>query len=90
MFCGSTKHGKITKAAYSSNNWKTTLRNTYQEIKFGSESDVGNNAGDVVKIDLNQPMADILKTLSKCPVPRVFSLSGSCRVAILPAKLQSD
>ena len=32
--------------------------------------------GDVVKIDLNQPMADILKELTKYPVSTRLSLNG--------------
>jgi fumarate hydratase, class I len=37
--------------------------------------------GDVVKIDLNQPMKDILATLSKYPVKTRLSLSGPMIVA---------
>jgi fumarate hydratase class I len=37
--------------------------------------------GDVVKIDLNQPMADILKTLSNYPIKTRLSLSGTMIVA---------
>ena len=33
--------------------------------------------GDVVKIDLNQPMADILKELTKYPVATRLSLNGT-------------
>ncbi len=45
---------------------------------------------DVVKIDLNQPMADILKTLSQHPVKTRVSLSGPLIVArdIAHAKLK--
>ena len=46
--------------------------------------------GDAVKIDLNQPMADILKQLSQHPVSTRLSLSGTIIVArdIAHAKLQ--
>ena len=37
--------------------------------------------GEVVKIDLNQPMADILKTLSTYPIKTRLSLSGTMIVA---------
>ncbi|MDP3077187.1 fumarate hydratase [Bradyrhizobium sp.] len=37
--------------------------------------------GEVVKIDLNQPMADILATLSKHPIKTRLSLSGTMIVA---------
>jgi fumarate hydratase class I len=37
--------------------------------------------GDVVKIDLNQPMADILSTLAKYPTKTRLSLSGTMIVA---------
>src|SRR5471032_770626 len=37
--------------------------------------------GDVVKIDLNQPMKDILATLSKHPIKTRLSLSGTMIVA---------
>ena len=47
------------------------------------------NSDDVVTIDLNQPMADILATLSKHPVKTRLSLSGTLIVArdIAHAKL---
>ncbi|WP_108701455.1 class I fumarate hydratase FumA [Phytobacter sp. SCO41] len=46
--------------------------------------------GDAVKVDLNQPMADILKQLSQHPVSTRLSLSGTIIVArdIAHAKLQ--
>ena len=52
-----------------------------------AEADDGDG---VVKIDLNQPMADILKTLSQHPVKTRVSLSGSLIVArdIAHAKLK--
>src|SRR3954462_13170884 len=37
--------------------------------------------GDVVKIDLNQPMADILATLSKHPIKTRLSITGTMIVA---------
>ncbi len=37
--------------------------------------------GAVVKIDLNQPMKDILATLSKCPIKTRLSLTGTIVVA---------
>ena len=83
-------HGKITKDGVFIEQLEDDPAQYLPEIKFGSESDVDSNAGDVVKIDLNQPMADILKTLSKCPVATRLSLSGSLIVArdIAHAKLQ--
>ena len=53
--------------------------------------DIGNEgADDVVKIDLNQPMSEILKTLSQYPVKTRVSLSGPLIVArdIAHAKLK--
>lgn len=46
--------------------------------------------GDVVKIDLNQPMADILKELTKYPVATRLSLNGTIIVGrdIAHAKLK--
>jgi fumarate hydratase class I len=46
--------------------------------------------GDAIKVDLNQPMADILKQLSQHPVSTRLSLSGTIIVArdIAHAKLQ--
>ena len=46
--------------------------------------------GDAVKIDLNQPMADILKTLSQYPVSTRLSLTGTIIVGrdIAHAKLK--
>ncbi|MCB6428199.1 fumarate hydratase C-terminal domain-containing protein, partial [Mediterraneibacter glycyrrhizinilyticus] len=46
--------------------------------------------GDVVKIDLNQPMADILKELTKYPVSTRLSLNGTIIVGrdIAHAKLK--
>merc|ERR1712159_519964 len=83
-------HGKITKDGVFIEQLEDDPAQYLPEIKFGSESDVDSNADDVVKIDLNQPMADILKTLSKCPVATRLSLSGSLIVArdIAHAKLQ--
>ena len=46
--------------------------------------------GDAVKIDLNQPMADILKELAKYPVATRLSLNGTIIVGrdIAHAKLK--
>jgi len=46
--------------------------------------------GDAVKINLNQPMADILKELTKYPVSTRLSLSGTIVVGrdIAHAKLK--
>ncbi len=46
---------------------------------------------DVVKIDLNQPMAEILKTLSKYPIKTRVSLTGTLVVArdLAHAKIKS-
>lgn len=43
--------------------------------------DVEQLAGEVVPIDLNQPMAEIRKTLSQYPIKTRFTLSGSIVVA---------
>ena len=50
----------------------------------------GAGEGDVVKIDLNQPMADILKELTKYPVATRLSLNGTIIVGrdIAHAKLK--
>jgi len=47
--------------------------------------------GDVIKIDLNQPMADVCKQLSKYPVATRVSLNGTIIVArdIAHAKLKA-
>ena len=80
-------HGKITKDGVFIEQLEDDPAHYLPEIKMGSESDKSN---DVVKVDLNQPMAEVLKTLSKCPVATRLSLSGSLIVArdIAHAKLQ--
>lgn len=80
-------HGKITKDGVFIEQLEDDPAHYLPEIKMGSESDSSN---DVVKVDLNQPMAEVLKTLSKCPVATRLSLSGSLIVArdIAHAKLQ--
>ncbi len=49
--------------------------------KYLPEVGTGNLSDEVVKIDLNQPMADILATLSKHPIRTRLSLSGPLIVA---------
>ncbi|MFK7867509.1 MAG: fumarate hydratase [Alphaproteobacteria bacterium] len=49
--------------------------------KFMPAVSMENIAQETVKIDLNQPMADILATLSKHPIRTRLSLSGSIIVA---------
>src|SRR5690606_38148098 len=49
--------------------------------RFMPDIDEENLASDVVRIDLNQPMSDILRTLSQHPVKTRLSLSGSIIVA---------
>ncbi len=49
--------------------------------RFMPHVDEAKLGGDVVKIDLNQPMADILKTLSAYPIKTRLSLSGPMIVA---------
>ncbi|MGL5362493.1 MAG: fumarate hydratase, partial [Bosea sp. (in: a-proteobacteria)] len=49
--------------------------------KYMPEIDEAGLGGDVVQIDLNQPMADILATLSKHPVKTRLSLNGTIIVA---------
>ena len=80
-------HGKITKDGVFIEQLEDDPAHYLPEIKMGSENDKSN---DVVKVDLNQPMAEVLKTLSKCPVATRLSLSGSLIVArdIAHAKLQ--
>jgi len=81
-------HGKITKDGVFIEQLEDDPAQYLPEVKL--ESDGDGNAGDVVKIDLNQPMTDVLKTLSKCPVATRLSLTGSLIVArdIAHAKLQ--
>lgn len=49
--------------------------------RFMPEVDEATLGGDVVKIDLNQPMSEILATLSKYPIRTRLSLSGPMIVA---------
>ena len=49
--------------------------------KYMPQVDEGALGGDVVAIDLNQPMADILAKLSQCPIKTRLSLSGPMIVA---------
>jgi fumarate hydratase class I len=49
--------------------------------QFLPEIDDGQLAGEVVKIDLNQPMSDILATLTKFPIRTRVSLTGPLIVA---------
>ncbi len=58
--------------------------------KYLPEVDEAALSGDVVELDLNQPMAKLLETLSRYPVKTRFSLTGSMVVArdIAHAKLK--
>ena len=58
--------------------------------KYMPDIDPGEFEGDVVKIDLSQPMDDIRKTLSQYPIKTPVSLSGTIIVArdIAHAKLK--
>ncbi|MCB9877246.1 MAG: fumarate hydratase [Planctomycetes bacterium] len=49
--------------------------------RYLPEVDEAKLAGEVVAIDLDQPMAEIRKTLSRYPIKTRFSLSGSMIVA---------
>jgi len=49
--------------------------------RFLPEVEPENLAGEVVKIDLNRPMADILAQLDRCPVKTRLSLTGPLIVA---------
>jgi fumarate hydratase class I len=49
--------------------------------KYLPQVDVAALGGDVVRIDLNQPMADILAALSRHPIKTRLSLSGPMIVA---------
>lgn len=53
----------------------------HDPAKFMPHVDEATLGGDVVKIDLNQPMADILATLDKHPIKTRLSLTGSVIVA---------
>jgi fumarate hydratase, class I len=87
-------HGKITKDGVFIEQLEDDPAKYLPEVKLGGGSDDGENTSamtnDVVKIDLNQPMSEVLKTLSKCSVATRLSLTGSLIVArdIAHAKLQ--
>ena len=49
--------------------------------KYLPEIDEANLGGDVVKVDLNRPMAEILATLTQYPVKTRLSLTGTIIVA---------
>jgi len=76
--------GKITKDGVFLEQLETNPAQYLPEITPG---DLG---GDVVKIDLNRPMAEVLAELSQYPVKTRLSLSGSLIVArdIAHAKLK--
>jgi fumarate hydratase class I len=76
--------GKITKDGLFLETLETDPAQYLPDIR---EDRLG---GDVVRIDLNRPMADILKTLSAYPVRTRVSLSGPLIVArdIAHAKLK--
>jgi fumarate hydratase class I len=76
--------GKITKDGVFIEQLETNPAQYLPEI---TADDLG---GDVVKIDLNRPMADVLAELSNYPVKTRLSLSGSLIVArdIAHAKLK--
>ena len=76
--------GKITKDGVFLEQLETNPAQYLPEI---TADDLG---GDVVKIDLNRPMADVLAELSNYPVKTRLSLSGSLIVArdIAHAKLK--
>jgi fumarate hydratase class I len=58
--------------------------------KYLPEVDESKLGGDVVKVDLNQPMSEIRRTLSKYPIKTRLSLTGTLIVArdIAHAKLK--
>jgi len=76
--------GKITKDGIFLEQLEADPAKYLPEV---TETDLGS---EVVKIDLNQPMQDILKTLSKYPIKTRLSLSGPLIVArdIAHAKLK--
>lgn len=67
--------GKITKDGIFLEQLETN------PAKYMPDIDEDKLSDSVVKIDLNQPMEDILKTLSKHPVKTRLSLTGSIIVA---------
>lgn len=76
--------GKITRDGIFLEQLETDPARFMPDVSFG---DLG---GDVVNIDLNQPMADILRELSKHPVKTRVMLTGPMVVArdIAHAKLK--
>jgi hypothetical protein len=68
--------GKITKDGVFSRSSSTIRRNICR--RSTTEQALG---GEVVKIDLNQPMKEILATLSKYPIKTRLSLTGTLIVA---------
>ncbi len=78
--------GKITKDGIFLEQLETNPAQFLPEI---TESDLG---GDVVKIDLNRPMADILADLRRYPVATRLSLTGPMIVArdIAHARLKAE
>ncbi len=78
--------GKITKDGIFLEQLETNPAQFLPEI---TESDLG---GDVVKVDLNRPMADILADLRQYPVATRLSLTGPMIVArdIAHARLKEE
>ncbi|WP_089935172.1 fumarate hydratase [Candidatus Entotheonella palauensis] len=78
--------GKITKDGIFLEQLETNPAQFLPEV---TESDLG---GDVVKIDLNRPMADILADLRQYPVATRLSLTGPMIVArdIAHARLKEE
>ncbi len=76
--------GKITKDGLFIEQLET------DPAKYLPEVDQGKLSGEVVKIDLNRPMAEIRRTLSQYPIKTRVSLSGPMVVArdIAHAKLK--
>lgn len=76
--------GKITKDGVFLEKLETDPAKYLPEV---TENDLG---GEVVKVDLNKPMSEILKTLSQYPIKTRLSLSGPLIVArdIAHAKLK--
>jgi fumarate hydratase class I len=76
--------GKITRDGVFLEQLETNPVRFLPEVKDGELS------GDVVKVDLNQPMAEIRRILSRYPIKTRLSLSGTIVVArdIAHAKLK--
>ncbi|WP_202215190.1 fumarate hydratase C-terminal domain-containing protein, partial [Klebsiella pneumoniae] len=77
LSCSSDRNikGKITKDGI----WLEKLE--YNPASYIPESMRKENESDMVSIDLNRPMAEILKELSKYPVSTRVSLSGPLIIA---------